>query len=96
LFFDPDKVVPQHGNGDAIATRDNLLHPSSGSQKVMMMEARSLICCRNRYPRLGGLHQSVIIYSSRFTVVPYPTLAQFLCWLRSGRRVIDGRAFRTM
>ncbi len=96
MFFDPDKVIPQHGNGAAIATRDNLLHPLSGNQKVMMMEDRSLICCHNRYPRLGGLHQSVTISSSRFTVVLYPTLAQYLCLLLSGKQVTNGKAFRTM
>ena len=43
LFFDPDKVIPQHDNGAAIAIRDNPLHPLSGSQKVTTMEVRSLI-----------------------------------------------------
>ena len=74
LSCDHDKGIPQHANGAAIATRDSLLHPLSGSQKVTTMEARSLICYRNQCPLLGGSPQSAIIYSSRFTVVPYPTL----------------------
>ena len=54
LSLDPDKVIPQHDSDAAIAIRDSLLHPLSGSRQVATMEAQYHTCCRNLYPLLGG------------------------------------------